>query len=104
MGENGRFRIGVDVGGEIFCLPAQNQLETVVGTNTDSVIVDITRTKDPMTRGVVATFKHETTVDITTGIEFAVKKVLEHAEIGHGSNQILSLTIGTTVGLDDLFP
>ena len=40
-------------------------------------------------------------VDITTGIELAVKKVLEHARIGHGSDsdsdQILSLTIGTTV-------
>jgi N-methylhydantoinase A/oxoprolinase/acetone carboxylase beta subunit len=69
-----------------------------VGTNTDSVIVDITRTKDPITRGVVATFKHETTVDITTGIELAVKKVLEDAGIDHGSDQILSLTIGTTVG------
>jgi hypothetical protein len=63
------------------------------------VIVDITRTKDPTTRGVIATFKHETTVDITTGIELAVKKVLEHAGISHGRDldQILSLTIGTTV-------
>lgn len=63
------------------------------------MIVDITRTKDPTTRGVIATFKHETTVDITTGIELAVKKVLEHVEISHGSDsdQILSLTIGTTV-------
>jgi hypothetical protein len=63
------------------------------------VIVDITRTKDPTTRGVIATFKHETTVDITTGIELAVKKVLEHAGISHVSDldQILSLTIGTTV-------
>jgi hypothetical protein len=63
------------------------------------VIVDITRTKDPTTRGVIATFKHETTVDITTGIELAVKKVLEHVGISHGSDsdQILSLTIGTTV-------
>ncbi|KAF8815021.1 hypothetical protein BYT27DRAFT_6854318 [Phlegmacium glaucopus] len=77
--EDGRFRIGVDVG----------------GTNTDSVIVDITRTKE-ITRGIVATFKHETTVDITTGIEFAVKKVLEQAGIGHRSDEILSLTIGTT--------
>ena len=70
-----------------------------IGTNTDSVIVDITRAKDPITKGVIATFKHETTEDITTGIEFAVKKVLEQAAIGHGSDQILSLTIGTTVSL-----
>ena len=69
------------------------------GTNTDSVIVDITQTKDLTTRGVIATFKHETTVDITTGIELAVKKVLEHAGISHASSmdQILCLTIGTTV-------
>ena len=59
------------------------------------MIVDITRTKDPTTRGVIATFKHETTVDITTGIELAVKKVLEIA--GISLDQILSLTIGTTV-------
>ena len=63
------------------------------------MIVDITRTKDPTTWGVFATFKHETTVDITTGIELAVKNVLEHAGISNGSDsdQILSLTIGTTV-------
>ena len=63
------------------------------------MIIDITRTRDPTTRGVIATFKHETTIDITTGIELAVKKVLEHAGINHGSDsdQILSLTIGTTV-------
>ena len=62
------------------------------------MIVDITRTKDPITRGVIATFKHETTVDITTGIELAVKAVLEHAGISPGSDsdRILSLTIGTT--------
>ena len=63
------------------------------------MIVDITQTKDPTTRGVIATCKHETTADITTGIELAVKKVLEHVGISHGSDsdQILSLTIGTTV-------
>lgn len=98
MGEDGRFRIGVDVGGKILPANSGSAHSVAVGTNTDSVIVDITRTKDPNTRGVVATFKHETTIDITTGIELAVKKVLEHAGIDHGSDQILSLTIGTTVG------
>lgn len=77
-------------------------LRFCLGTNTDSVVIDITRTKDTNTRGVVASFKHETTGDITTGIEIAVKKVLERAGIGHGSDQIISLTIGTTVG-GDLF-
>ena len=32
-------------------------------------------------KSIVATFKHEMTVDITTGIELAVKKVLEHAGV-----------------------
>ena len=43
-------------------------------------------------------------MDVTTGIELAVKKVLEHAGIDHGSDQILSLTIGTTVGFFLLYP
>ena len=97
-----KFRIGVDVGGKILRFSFQSESSEsyfIVGTNTDSVIVDITRTKDSTTRGVIATFKHETTVDITTGIELAVRKVLEHAGISHGSDsdQILSLTVGTTV-------
>ncbi|KAF8161660.1 Hydantoinase/oxoprolinase-domain-containing protein [Crassisporium funariophilum] len=76
----GKYRIGVDVG----------------GTNTDAVIVDITNTNNPDTRGVVASFKHATTPDLTTGIELAVKKVLERAGIDPGTDSILSLTIGTT--------
>lgn len=50
-----------------------------------------------MTRGVVALYKHETTPDVTTGIELAVRRVLEDAAIDAGSEGILSLTIGTTV-------
>ena len=107
MSKDKKFKIGVDVGGNVlrFILNSeiQNQLILLplVGTNTDSVIVDITQTKDPITRGVVATCKHETTADITTGIELGVKKVLETVGISHASggdsDQILSLTIGTTV-------
>ena len=64
-----------------------------------SVIVDIMQTKDPITRGAVVTFKPETTVDVTD-IELGGKKVLEHAgTLDHASDQILSLMIGTTVGL-----
>ncbi|KAF8957579.1 DUF917-domain-containing protein [Flammula alnicola] len=66
------------------------------GTNTDGVIIDITKTNDPSTRGVVASFKHATTPDITTGIELAVKKVLEASGVDPGSERILGLTIGTT--------
>ncbi|KDR80342.1 hypothetical protein GALMADRAFT_242719 [Galerina marginata CBS 339.88] len=74
------YRIGVDVG----------------GTNTDGVIIDITKSNDSTSRGVVASFKHATTSDITTGIELAVKKVLEESGVDPASENILSLTIGTT--------
>ncbi|KAJ7746610.1 hydantoinase/oxoprolinase [Mycena metata] len=80
MSTKPRYRIGVDVG----------------GTNTDGVIVDITKTSDPLTRGVVASFKHETTVNATDGIEAAVRKVLADAAVDPKSGEILSLTIGTT--------
>ncbi|KAJ7284699.1 hydantoinase/oxoprolinase [Mycena rebaudengoi] len=74
------YRIGVDVG----------------GTNTDAVILDITKTSDPLTRGVVASFKHETTPNVTDGIEAAVKRVMSEAGVDSQGGQILSLTIGTT--------
>ncbi|KAJ7183113.1 hydantoinase/oxoprolinase [Mycena filopes] len=79
MSAKPRYRIGVDVG----------------GTNTDAVIIDITKTSHPL-RGVVASFKHETTVNVTDGIEAAVRKVLADAAIDPLSGEILSLTIGTT--------
>ncbi|KAF5355124.1 hypothetical protein D9756_005712 [Leucocoprinus leucothites] len=74
------YRLGVDVG----------------GTNTDSVLIDITDSNDIGTRGVVASFKHTTTPDVTTGIEIAVQKVLEKAGLEQKTDGILSLTIGTT--------
>ncbi|KAF8914962.1 DUF917-domain-containing protein [Mucidula mucida] len=74
------YRIGVDVG----------------GTNTDGVLIDLTKTSDPLTRGVVASFKHETTVDVTDGIESAVRRVLTDADVDPRDGKILSLTIGTT--------
>ncbi|KAF8997586.1 Hydantoinase/oxoprolinase [Cyathus striatus] len=80
MAPESQYRIGVDVG----------------GTNTDSVIIDITKTNDPTSRGVVASFKHTTTPDVTLGIEAAVKKVLQESGIDAGSRDVLSLTIGTT--------
>ncbi|KAJ6570225.1 hydantoinase/oxoprolinase [Mycena vulgaris] len=75
-----RYRIGVDVG----------------GTNTDGVIIDITKMSDPLTRGVVASFKHETTPNVTDGIEAAVRKVMADAGVNPQDGKILSLTIGTT--------
>ncbi|KAJ7178857.1 hydantoinase/oxoprolinase [Mycena crocata] len=77
---SGRYRIGVDVG----------------GTNTDAVIIDVTKTDDPLTRGVLASFKHETTVNVTDGIEAAVRKVLTDARVDPQSGEVLGLTIGTT--------
>ncbi|KAJ6612262.1 hydantoinase/oxoprolinase [Mycena sp. CBHHK59/15] len=77
---NSLYRIGVDVG----------------GTNTDAVIIDITKTSDASTRGVVAFFKHETTPNVTDGIEAAVKKVMTDAGVDPQGGKILSLTIGTT--------
>ncbi|KAF9553636.1 Hydantoinase/oxoprolinase [Agrocybe pediades] len=80
MNQKSFYRIGVDVG----------------GTNTDAVVIDASKSNDKETRGVVASFKHATTSDVTTGIELAVKKVLEDAGIDPGYEGILSLTIGTT--------
>ncbi|KXN82657.1 Hydantoin utilization protein A [Leucoagaricus sp. SymC.cos] len=76
------YRLGVDVG----------------GTNTDSVLIDITNANDVKTRGVVASFKHTTTPDVTTGIEIAVQRVLEKAGLSleQRTRDIWSLTIGTT--------
>jgi hypothetical protein len=68
-----------------------------IGTNTDGVIIDITKTSDPLTRGVIASFKHETTINVTDGIEAAVRKVLADAGVDPKDGKILSLTIGTTV-------
>jgi len=69
----------------------------LTGTNTDAVVIDTTKCDDKDSRGVISSFKHATTTDITTGIEFAVNKVLEQAQIDPGHKAILSLTIGTTV-------
>ncbi len=67
------------------------------GTNTDSVLIDVTKSDDPEARGVVAAHKHVTTPDVTAGIEIAVKRVLEKANLASSPDKVLSLTIGTTV-------
>ncbi|KAF9819430.1 hypothetical protein IEO21_02173 [Rhodonia placenta] len=70
-------RIGVDVG----------------GTNTDGVLIDVTRLHEP-SRGVLAQFKAPTTPDVSDGIEIAVREVLKIA--GIPPEKISCLSIGTT--------
>ncbi|KAK0493586.1 Hydantoinase/oxoprolinase-domain-containing protein, partial [Armillaria luteobubalina] len=48
------------------------------------------------TRGIVASYKHVTTVNVTDGIEAAVRKVLNDVNIDPRGGKVLSLTIGTT--------
>lgn len=95
-----------------------------IGTNTDCVLLDVhargknlanspsgigNNTETPQAvAGVVASFKTETTADVTSGIELAVRRVLEMCGVrvgygggtvseDYGGERILSLTIGTTV-------
>ncbi|KAI9063547.1 DUF917-domain-containing protein [Trametes sanguinea] len=70
-------RIGVDVG----------------GTNTDGVLIDVTRLREPG-RGVLAHCKAATTPDVSTGIENAVREVLALAAVP--PSQVSSVSIGTT--------
>ncbi|EMD31880.1 hypothetical protein CERSUDRAFT_109067 [Gelatoporia subvermispora B] len=70
-------RIGVDVG----------------GTNTDGVLIDVTRLHEP-DRGVLAHFKAPTTPNVSDGIEAAVREVLRLAAVP--PTDITSLSIGTT--------
>lgn len=71
------YRIGVDVG----------------GTNTDAAILDIRATNNPG-RGVLASHKASTTKDITSGIEAAIRAVIQDS--GVDQSCVLSVTIGTT--------
>ncbi|KAA8650855.1 hypothetical protein EYZ11_004704 [Aspergillus tanneri] len=71
------YRIGVDVG----------------GTNTDAVILDL-RASHTTGRGVLASYKTPTTADITSGIEGAIRAVLEASAVDQ--DRVLSVTIGTT--------
>lgn len=65
----------------------------VGGTNTDVVLIDVSRQHDD-NRGVLAHVKTATTLDVTTGIETAVKNVLAKTSIP--PEQISSVAIGTT--------
>ena len=72
-------RVGVDVG----------------GTNTDAVAVDMAlAAKADRDRAVIAFKKVPTTPDATSGIESAVRAVIESASIS--ATRIASVTVGTT--------
>ncbi|GJE86630.1 HyuA and DUF917 domain-containing protein [Phanerochaete sordida] len=70
-------RIGVDVG----------------GTNTDGVLIDITRVSEP-NRGVLAHFKALTTLNVSDGIEAAVRELLTSADVSPSA--VSCVSIGTT--------
>ncbi|KIP10827.1 hypothetical protein PHLGIDRAFT_22081 [Phlebiopsis gigantea 11061_1 CR5-6] len=70
-------RIGVDVG----------------GTNTDGVLIDVTKVSEP-NRGVLAHFKAPTTPNVSDGIEKAIGQLLERAHVS--PSEVSSVSIGTT--------
>lgn len=63
------------------------------GTNTDGVLLDVTRLHEP-TRGVLAYYKAPTTPDVSQGIEDAVREILHGADVP--AKSVSSLSIGTT--------
>ncbi|GAB7355111.1 hypothetical protein MBLNU459_g5688t1 [Dothideomycetes sp. NU459] len=71
----------------------------MAGTNTDAVAIDASLQQSP-SRGVLAHHKAPTTPDVTSGIEEAVRKVLEQTSIP--SDQIASVTVGTTAFLNSV--
>lgn len=97
-----RVRIGVDVGGKLTYIRSMFQQPAnkhPPGTNTDAVAIDPTLQHSP-SRGVLAHHKAPTTPDVTSGIEEAVRKVLEQSAIP--SEQIASVTVGTTAFLNSV--
>ncbi|KAM0420343.1 hypothetical protein ACHAPT_011885 [Fusarium lateritium] len=71
------YRIGVDVG----------------GTNTDCIVLDPSKSKEP-DRGIVCSVKASTTPDVTSGIKSAIAKALEQANIQ--GDAVAAVMIGTT--------
>lgn len=68
-------------------------LTGTLGTNTDAVALDLSLQHTP-SRGVIAHFKTPTTPDVTSGIESAVRHVLDVSKASRSS--IACVTIGTT--------
>lgn len=90
------FRIGVDVGGKLQTDTASDDVWltcSTAGTNTDSVLIDIARSRES-NRGVLSFHKAPTTLNVSDGIEAAVRSVLEAS--GVAPDRISCLSIGTT--------
>jgi len=64
-----------------------------IGTNTDGVVIDVSRLHEP-SRGVLACFKSPTTTNVSDGIEAAVREVLARADVP--PEKVSCLSIGTT--------
>lgn len=77
MTRGGPCRIGVDVG----------------GTNTDAAIIEISASETE-SRGVRASSKTPTTVDVTSGIRTVIEDVLSKSSVDR--RDVLSVAIGTT--------
>ena len=65
----------------------------IAGTNTDGVLIDVTRLHEPG-RGVLSHYKAPTTTDVSKGIENAVREVLKLASVS--PSEVASVSIGTT--------
>lgn len=63
------------------------------GTNTDGVLIDVTKVSDS-NRGVLAHFKAPTTSNVSDGIVIAVRELLTSANVTPSS--VSSVSIGTT--------
>ena len=63
------------------------------GTNTDGVLIDVTKVSGP-NRGVLAHFKAPTTPNVSDGIENAIGQLLKAADIS--PSEVSCVSIGTT--------
>ena len=68
-------------------------LTSTAGTNTDGVLIDVTRVSEP-NRGILAHFKAPTTPNVSDGIEIAIRELLNTADVA--PSDVSCVNIGTT--------
>ena len=66
------------------------------------VSIDVTQDRDSSNRGILASYKTETTSDVASGIQTAIRKVLESEGVHEAGPQLLSLTVVTIVRNQEL--